>query len=329
MNTQNTPLLEVNNLSVYFHTRKDIVSAVDNVDFKIFPGEILGIVGESGCGKSVTSLSLLHLLDQQTKISPESSVIFDGKDILKYNEKELAQLRGKEIAMIFQDPMTSLNPVLTIGKQMAEAVTTHQKISEKEAHEIVLDMLIRVGISSPEKRLAEYPHQLSGGMKQRVMIAMGLLCHPKLLIADEPTTALDVTTQAQILQLIRKLNKELGTSIILITHDMGVVAALADYVLVMYAGRVVEYGHVLELFENPGHPYTKGLLKSIPRLDQNQKELYSIKGTVPNQYNMPAGCKFWPRCPYAVDLCKTQEPNFKTTASSKVRCWLADNKTDI
>ncbi len=316
------PLLEVKNLRTYFYTRKGVVPAVDGVDFQVKPGEILGIVGESGCGKSVTSLSILRLLIHYAKIEPGSEINFEGKNLAGLSKKEMRKVRGKDIAMIFQDPMTSLNPVMTIEKQLMETVQNHQGVSKAEARKLALEMMKKVGIPSPEKRMKEYPHQLSGGMKQRVMIAMALMCNPKLLIADEPTTALDVTIQAQILKLMRDLKEETGSAIMLITHDMGVVASMADAIMIMYAGRVVEYGEAKEVFRNPKHPYTVGLLKSIPRLDEKVDTLFTIEGTVPNQYNMPAGCKFWPRCPHATEKCKTEEPALIHLGESQVRCWM-------
>lgn len=320
MDTQKA-LLEVKNLRTYFHTRKGTVQAVDGVDFEVRPGEILGIVGESGCGKSVTSLSILNLLTEYASIEKGSEILLDGRDLTKLSKKEMKQIRGKEIAMIFQDPMTSLNPVMTIEQQLMETARAHANINKQEARELALDMLKKVEIPSPEKRMKEYPHQLSGGMKQRVMIAMALMCNPKLLIADEPTTALDVTIQAQILKLMRDLRDETGAAVMLITHDMGVVASMADYIMVMYAGRVIEYGSAQEVFKNPKHPYTAGLLKSIPRLDQDVDTLYTIEGTVPNQYNMPPGCKFCPRCPEAMDCCREEEPPLISGQGDKVRCW--------
>ncbi len=315
------PLLEVKNLRTYFYTRKGVVPAVDGVDFQVAPGEILGIVGESGCGKSVTSLSILNLLIDYAKIEKGSEINFDGRNLVELSKKDMRKVRGKDIAMIFQDPMTSLNPVMTIEKQLMETVQTHRNVSKEEARKLALEMMIKVGIPSPEKRLKEYPHQLSGGMKQRVMIAMALMCNPKLLIADEPTTALDVTIQAQILKLMRELKDETGSAIMLITHDMGVVASMADAIMIMYAGRVVEYGEAKAVFRDPKHPYTVGLLKSIPRLDEKVDTLFTIEGTVPNQYNMPAGCKFWPRCPYATEKCKTEEPALLHLEGRQVRCW--------
>lgn len=322
------PILEVKNLKTSFHTRKGTVTAVAGVDFQIQPGKILGIVGESGCGKSVTSMSILNLLADYAKIDKDSHIIFQDRELTTISQKEMRKIRGQDIAMIFQDPMTSLNPVMTIEKQLVEAVRTHEKISKKEAAGRALLMLSKVGIPSPEKRLKEYPHQLSGGMKQRVMIAMALILSPKLLIADEPTTALDVTIQAQILKLIRELRDETGTAIMLITHDMGVVVSMADEIAVMYAGRIVEYGDVHEIFKNPKHPYTEGLLKSIPRLNQSDAALYTIEGTVPNQYDMPTGCRFAPRCPYATEKCSVSEPDIVKADQIQVRCWKYENNKD-
>lgn len=314
-------ILRVKNLKTSFFTKKGVVAAVDGVDFHVNSGKVLGIVGESGCGKSVTSMSILKLLADYARIDKNSQIILQDKELTRLSKEGMRKIRGKDIAMIFQDPMTSLNPVMTIEKQLVEAVRTHEKISKKEASGRALLMLKQVGIPSPEKRLKEYPHQLSGGMKQRVMIAMALIMSPKLLIADEPTTALDVTIQAQILKLIRELKEETGTAIMLITHDMGVVASMADDIAVMYAGRIVEYGDVHEIFRDPKHPYTQGLLKSIPRLDQIADALYTIEGTVPNQYDMPAGCRFAPRCPYASQKCTEAEPDIIKNGKVQVRCW--------
>lgn len=314
------PLLEVKNLKTQFVTKKGTVVAVDDVSFKIEKGEILGIVGESGCGKSVTSLSILRLLPEIGEIAG-GSIVMNGKNLAELSELEMCEVRGNKIAMIFQDPMTSLNPVLTIGQQLIEPFVIHQKLGKDKAKEKALEMLKKVGIPSPELRMKEYPHQLSGGMRQRVMIAMALSCEPSLLIADEPTTALDVTIQAQILQLMRNLRDSTGTAIMLITHDMGVVAEMADNILVMYAGKAVEYADADSIFKRPQHPYTQGLLNSIPRLDEDVDELYSISGTVPNQYDMPKGCRFWPRCPYAKPICQKEEPNTYNVNESLVSCW--------
>ena len=296
-------LLEVKGLKTYFKDSRGLVPAVDGVDFILHKGETLGIVGESGCGKSMTAMSILHLLPPKGEIV-DGSIQFKGQDITHLPPKEMARLRGKEIAMIFQEPMTSLNPVYTVGWQISEMILRHESMTKKQAKEKAIGMLRLVNIPAPEKRVDEYPHELSGGMRQRVMIAMALSCNPELLIADEPTTALDVTIQAQILDLMRNLKKSLNTSIIMITHDLGVVAEMSDYVLVMYAGMVMEYSDVATLFQQPLHPYTQGLMKALPRLDDPQDKLYVIKGAVPSLYHLPAGCRFWPRCPYATERCK-------------------------
>lgn len=321
-------MLSVSNLVTRFKTKKGMVTAVDGVDFEVGKGRILGIVGESGCGKSVTSLSILRLLPREGEIV-SGDIILDGKNLGELNEKEFCKVRGNEIAMIFQDPMKSLNPVYTIERQMVEPFMIHQGKTEKEASILALEFLKKVGISSPELRLKEYPHQLSGGMRQRVMIAMALSCNPKLLIADEPTTALDVTIQAQILFLMRQLRDLMGTSIILITHDMGVAAEMADDILVMYSGKGVEYGPVADVFHNPLHPYTQGLLKSIPRLDEDVDHLFTIKGSVPNPYKIPSGCRFEPRCPNALPICRAKEPSVNRVGACKVRCFLFEPEKDV
>lgn len=314
-------LLRAEHLNVGFTADKKLIPVIHDVNFEVRRGEILGIVGESGCGKSVTSLSILRLLGPGARIGSESRILLNGTDLLSLDKDEMATVRGRDISMIFQDPMTSLNPVKRIGKQIAEAAVVHDGISKKEAERLAMDMLVRVGIPAPEKRFYEYPHQLSGGMKQRVMIAMALICRPQLLIADEPTTALDVTTQAQILSLMRELNRELRTSVILITHDMGVVASMADNVAVMYAGRIAEYGSVADIFKAPKHPYTQLLLRSIPRLDEDIRELATISGNVPNPFSMPEGCKFHPRCPFAEACCRKEEPPMRAQGVGAVRCW--------
>ena len=286
-------LLTVDSLQVQFNTKKGINTAVDGISFSVGKGEILGIVGESGCGKSVTSLSILRLLGTNARIS-QGSVKLEGRELLSLSEDDMCKIRGNEIAMIFQDPMTALNPTLTIGDQLIEPLVIHQGFNKKDARKEAVEVLKKVGISAPEKRLKEYPHQLSGGMRQRVMIAMAVSCAPKLLIADEPTTALDVTIQAQILELMLDLRQKMDTAVILITHDMGVVAETADNILVLYAGKVVEYGSVKEIFNTPKHPYTKGLLSSIPPLEEDVEELNTIEGTVPGPGQMPVGCRFSP-----------------------------------
>lgn len=313
-------LLSVENLQVQFQTKKGINTAVDGVSFSIEKGRILGIVGESGCGKSVTSMSILQLLSSNARISG-GSIKLDGKELVGLPEKEMCKIRGNDIAMIFQDPMTALNPTLTIGTQLMEPIMLHQNCGKKEAWTRAVDVLKRVGIAAPEKRMKEYPHQLSGGMRQRVMIAMAVSCEPRLLIADEPTTALDVTIQAQILELMCELREKMGTAVMLITHDMGVVAETADDVLVLYAGKAVEYGSIEDIFERPKHPYTQGLLNSIPRLDEDVEMLNTIEGTVPAPDAMPSGCRFAPRCPYGNQRCMTEKPGIYHAGNSLVSCF--------
>ena len=315
-------LIEVKKLVTQFSGKNGTVTAVDGVSFNIKKGETLGIVGESGCGKSVTSMSILRLIPPQSGKIASGEILFGGKDLTKLSDKEIRQIRGNEIAMIFQDSMTGLNPVMTIGKQLVETITAHSKMDKKEAWERAREMLMKVGIPSPAQRLKEYPHQLSGGMRQRVMIAMALSCNAALFIADEPTTALDVTIQAQILELMRELKEKENKSIMLITHDMGVVAEMADDVMVMYAGKEMEYGDVKSIFKHPLHPYTQGLLKSIPRLDQNSAErLFNIPGSVPDLSEMPKGCRFCTRCTQAQSKCHEQEPGLYDIGGQKVRCW--------
>lgn len=316
-------LLDVKNLTTSFFTDDGVATAVDDVSFHINRGETLAMVGESGCGKSVTSLSILRLIPSPPGKIVSGQIIFNGEDILAKSTEEMRTIRGNSISMIFQEPMTSLNPVFTCGEQIAEAVELHQKVSHKEAMERAIEMLRLVGIPNPERRVHEYPHQLSGGMRQRVMIAMALSCNPKLLIADEPTTALDVTIQAQILDLMRRLKKEFGMSILLITHDLGVVAEMAERVVVMYAGVIVEEAAVTDLFESPLHPYTHGLLESIPRLDAERKRLHVIEGTVPNLLKLPPGCRFAPRCPHAHERCRVAQPPLVPVGPNRsVACWL-------
>jgi oligopeptide/dipeptide ABC transporter ATP-binding protein len=316
-------LLEVRGLRTLFSGERGEVRAVDGVDLLLERGRTLGIVGESGCGKSVTALSIMGLVPQPPgRVGGE--VLFEGEDLLKLSAQRLRDLRGDQLSMIFQEPMTSLNPAFTVGDQVAEALLRHRNISRKEAKNQAIEMLRRVRIPSPERRAGDYPHQLSGGMRQRVMIAMALACNPKLLIADEPTTALDVTIQAQILELMRALRAELGTSIILITHDLGVIAELADDVIVMYAGQVIERCAVPRLFSEPQHPYTVGLLGSIPRLDLDQERLSAIEGFVPDAAAMPAGCRFHPRCPFAVEKCFQEiPPLMKIKEDHYAACWRA------
>ncbi len=319
--SNNNVMLKMENLKTYFYTDKGIVPAVDGVDIQIKNKKIIGLVGESGCGKSVTALSILKLISSPGKIV-DGKILFEGKDILDMTKKQIHSIRGNEISMIFQEPMTSLNPVYKVGKQVMESILIHKNISKKEAREKTIHMLNKVGIPEPEKRIDTYPHQLSGGLRQRVMIAMALICRPKLLIADEPTTALDVTIQAQILNLMRMLQDEIGSSILMITHDMGVVAEVCDEVNVMYAGKIMEYSDVFNIFEDPLHPYTWGLLKSIPKLHKNNTRLYNIKGTVPSLLQLPKGCRFCPRCEFAEKLCKEKEPPlFNINGDHWVRCW--------
>ena len=318
-------LLSVKNLSTEFPVKKGIVKAVEDVSFDVDAGEILAIVGESGSGKSVTSLSVMGLLAEPGHVAG-GSMEFEGKDLVTLSEREYRELRGNDMAMIFQEPMTSLNPVYRIGNQIVEAIRTHEKVGKKEARERAIDLLRKVGIPSPEKRIDDYPHQMSGGMRQRVMIAMALACNPKLLIADEPTTALDVTIQAQILDLLRRLRDETGMAVLLITHDLGVVSETADRVVVMYCGQLVEEAEVRTLFDHPLHPYTLGLLKSIPRLeDDDAKRLYMIKGTVPNPLEMPPGCHFSDRCDSCMDICRTKVPDLVDVDGHKVRCFLYED----
>ncbi len=314
------PLLEVKNLKTYFFSPGKVVPAVDGVTFHVDRGEVLCIVGESGCGKSVTSLSIMRLVPTPPGKFVAGEILFDGEDILKKTEKEMCGIRGNAISMIYQEPMTSLNPVFTIGMQIVEAIRLHQGLNRQEAEQKAIKMLHLVGIADPKSRLREYPHQLSGGMRQRVMIAMGLCCEPKLLIADEPTTALDVTIQAQILDLMRKLKKELGMTILFITHDLGVVAEMAQRVIVMYGGRVVEEAPVDALFAAPRHPYTKGLINCIPKTDDTRETLDVIPGIVPSPSNFPQGCRFHPRCPYAQERCRREEPSVYTIGATKVSC---------
>ncbi len=315
-------LLEVTDLKTYFKTMDGIVKAVDGVDMAIAPGKTLGVVGESGCGKSVTSLSIMRLVDLPGWIAG-GQIRFDGRDLVKLSEEQMRHIRGNKISMIFQEPMTSLNPVFTVGNQVGEAIRVHRKVSKKEAENRVVDLFRMVGIPSPERRVKDYPHNMSGGMRQRVMIAMALALQPSLLIADEPTTALDVTIQAQILELIKDLRTKVNTAVLLITHDIGVVAEMADEVIVMYTGKVVEQGDVVSVLRSPKHPYTVGLLNSIPSLGQKNTRLNVIPGTVPSPLNLPKGCTFAPRCPHVMGICHEQEPPLKTLEGGvKAKCWL-------
>lgn len=315
-------LLEINNLQTHFFVEKGVVKAVDDVSLQINKSETLGVVGESGSGKSVTATSIMRLVPDPPGKIVGGEINFKGANLLNKSEKEMRHIRGNEISMIFQEPMTSLNPVYTIGDQIGEAIALHQGVNKEEALERTVVMLEKVGIPSPEQRVHEYPHQMSGGMRQRVMIAMALSCNPELLIADEPTTALDVTIQAQILNLMKELRDEFNTAIMLITHDLGVVAEVADEVAVMYAGRVVEQADVKTLFKSPKHPYTVGLIKSIPKIDQKKERLEPIRGVVPDPLEFPEGCKFSNRCDYATEKCRKQEPELEEIVTGHtVRCW--------
>lgn len=318
-------ILEVKNLSTTFRTERGLMKAVDGVSFHVKKGEILGVVGESGCGKSVTSQSVMRLFDEKRTASYTGEIILDGEQILKKKSKEMREIRGRDVAMVFQDALSSLNPVLRVGDQIVETLRIHQKMNKKEAREHALEMLKLVGIPAPEDRLNQYPHELSGGMRQRVMIAIALACQPKLLIADEPTTALDVTIQAQIMDLIVDLNKKLNMGVILITHDLAVVAETCSRVVVMYLGQIVEEADVNDIFDNPMHPYTDGLIRSIPKLNGNRTErLYMIEGMVPLLSQIPQGCRFAPRCPYATEKCRNHMPELKAVSGTqKVRCHRA------
>lgn len=314
-------LLEIKDLMTHFFTNDGIVRAVDGVSFTVDKGEMVGIVGESGSGKSVLSLSIMGLLPIPSARIVRGNIFLNGEDIVQASEKRLHDIRGNEIAMVFQEPMNSLNPVFTIGDQISEAIKIHQGLKSKELTKKTIEILEMVGISAPEKRISNYPHQLSGGMRQRVMIAIALSCTPKLLIADEPTTALDVTIQAQILHLIKELRKNLDMGVLLITHDLAVIAETVERVIVMYAGIVVEEASVDDIFESPLHPYTKGLMGAIPRLDADNKRLNVIKGVIPSPHAMPSGCRFEPRCPIAIEECRYIEPEIVNVSSSrKVRC---------
>lgn len=322
-------VLDIRNLKSHFFTAKGEVPAVDGVTIQVPPGKIIGIVGESGCGKSMTAMSVMGLLRYPGRVV-EGSITLDGRDITHLSPRELAKVRGNEISMIFQEPMTSLNPVYPVGRQVREAILQHQKISKEEARKRVLEIFQAVGIPEPEKRYNSYPHQLSGGLRQRVMIGMAMVCRPKVMIADEPTTALDVTIEAQILQLMKKLCREQGTSIILITHNMGVVAEICDYVYVMYAGKVMEQAETFELFEHTEHPYTAGLLKSIPRLDEKVDRLYTIEGVVPNLLYLPAGCNFCTRCKEASERCFMEKPClYQTRNGHGVRCFKYESEVQL
>ena len=314
-------ILEVHDLEIRYVTDEETVQAVNDITFSLERGESIGLVGETGAGKTTTALGIMGLVPDPPGEIVKGSILFEGEDLLKLSEKQMRRIRGGKISMIFQDPMTALNPTLTIGNQLMEPIMLHQNCNKKEAWTRAVDVLKRVGIAAPEKRMKEYPHQLSGGMRQRVMIGMAMVCRPKVMIADEPTTALDVTIEAQILQLMKKLREKMGTAIMLITHDMGVVAETADDVLVLYAGKAVEYGSIEDIFERPKHPYTQGLLNSIPRLDEDVEMLNTIEGTVPAPDAMPSGCRFAPRCPYGNPRCMTEKPGVYHAENSLVSCF--------
>jgi len=316
-------LLEIKDLQTHFFTERGIARAVDGVGFALDEGETLCLVGESGCGKSLTALSMLRLVPPPGRIVG-GSIRFDGRDLLALSPEEMRQVRGNQISMIFQEPMTSLNPVFTVGNQIAEAIRIHNKVTNQEARDRAVDLLARVHIPGPERRVDDYPHQLSGGMLQRVMIAMALACNPRLLIADEPTTALDVTVQAQILELLAQLQEEFHMALLLITHNLGIVAAVADQVAVMYAGRIVEQAPVEALFDHPSHPYTLGLLNALPSRARRGRELAVIPGTVPSPLDFPSGCKFHPRCPFVADRCRAEAPGLDPVAGDhRAACFFA------
>ncbi len=331
-------ILEVRNLHTHFYTDKGVVPAVDGVSFSLYEGEILGIVGESGCGKSVTSLSIMGLIPSPPGKIVDGEILFrqqqsageKTEDLVKVSKKRLREIRGNQIAMIFQEPMTSLDPLFKIGDQIIEALRNHQRISKKEARKKAMELIKSVGIPRADEIVDEYPHQLSGGMRQRVMIAMAMACDPEILIADEPTTALDVTIQAQILELMKKLNREKGTAIMLITHDLGVVAEMCDRVIVMYAGKVVEEGPVRTILKEPKHPYTQGLIRSLPKLNKREKRLYSIPGQVPKPGSILSGCRFAPRCEVAFSQCFAKDPElYRIKEGHQCRCFLYEKEEDI
>ena len=324
------PLLQVRNLKTYFFTIDGIAKAVDNVSLSLDKGKTLGLVGESGCGKSVSAMSIMRLIKDPPGKIVDGQILFDGKDLLQISKKEIKAVRGKQISMIFQEPMTSLNPVYKIGDQIAEMLMLHENLNKKDSWDRAVEMLEKVQIPSPGKRAHDYPHQLSGGMRQRVMIAMALSCTPKILIADEPTTALDVTVQAQIMDLMLQLKEEFDTAILLITHDLAVIAEVAERVDVMYAGKVVEEAGTLAIFEDPRHPYTQGLLKSLPKLDAGSESsgqrLQEIKGIVPSLYELPVGCSFHPRCRYVMEICREKPPELIAIGEDHlVRCHLCSH----
>ncbi|MNO15014.1 Oligopeptide transport ATP-binding protein OppD [compost metagenome] len=324
-------LIEFRNLETHFHTSSGIVRAVDDVSFTIREGETVGVVGESGCGKSVTAMSLMRLVEEPHGVIAGGEIRYEGKDLLKLSKKEMGRIRGKEISIIFQEPMSSLNPVLSIGEQITEPLMLHLLMNRKSAKKRAIELIKLVGIPRAEDIFHAYPYELSGGMRQRIMIAIALSCNPKLLIADEPTTALDVTIQAQILDLMRGIKEKFKTSIMLITHDLGVVAEMADYVVVMYAGKVIEEAPVIELFRNPQHPYTKGLLKAKPVINQQKERLYSIPGQVPNPIELGNNCHFHDRCESCMDICRAKQPPFRAHGpdNHKTACWLYEEEREV
>lgn len=322
MSNNNDSIFQIRGLKTQFFTSKGIVPAVDGVDITVKKGEAVGLVGESGCGKSMTAMSTMQLLQYPGRVV-EGEILLNGENLLEKTKKEMDEIRGNKITMIFQEPMTSLNPVYTIGKQVSEALLIHQNISREEAKQKTIEIFAKVGIPEPEKRYGVFPHQLSGGLRQRVMIGMAMVCNPQLMIADEPTTALDVTIEAQILYLMKELQKEQGTAIVMITHNLGVVAESCDYVYVMYAGKIMEEAPVKELFRDPKHPYTFGLMNSIPKMTESKEHLFTIKGMVPNLLHLPQGCRFCPRCDKAMKICTMFEPElYETEDGHKVRCFL-------
>ena len=321
---QTDRLLDLRDLRTYFYVDESVLPAVDGVSFHIDRGETLCVVGESGCGKSVTAQSIMRLIPVPPGRYVSGEIEFDGRDLLRLSSEDIRRVRGREIAMIFQEPMTSLNPVHSVGRQISEVIRLHRESSPKAAMKMAEEALRMVKVPDPHRRIHEYPHQMSGGMRQRAMIAMALSCRPKLLIADEPTTALDVTVQAQILELIRQLKEEVGMAVMLITHDLGVVAEMAERVVVMYAGKVVEQASAYDLFGDPRHPYTRALLECIPRLDQERGELMIVRGQVPSPHRFPSGCRFHPRCPEALDICSEEVPELVHVDGRSVACWLYD-----
>lgn len=315
-------IFQIKGLKTQFFTTKGVVPAVDGVDITVKKGEAVGLVGESGCGKSMTAMSVMQLLQYPGRVV-EGEILLDGENLLEKTKNEMNEIRGSKVSMIFQEPMTSLNPVYTIGKQVSEAILIHEKVTKEEAKQRTVDIFRKVGIPEPEKRYSAYPHQLSGGLRQRVMIGMAMVCNPMLMIADEPTTALDVTIEAQILYLMNRLQKEQGTAIVMITHNLGVVAESCDYVYVMYAGKIMEEAPVKELFKHPLHPYTYGLMNSIPKMTEVKEHLYTIRGLVPNLLNLPKGCRFCPRCDKAMKICTMYQPDlYEQEDGHKVRCFL-------